>query len=302
MGCGTVDLLDLYDLARGNLPPVRRRELEAHLAACTSCSGDFERVRALERALGAIRQETAVAPSTVARIRIEAKLAEVISKSEPAKARRLWRPAAETASRPPVAPRRSRLSIRLIAAAGVLLLAAAGAVACSALLGSGYPEEPVWRLALLLPGGTGAWLLDMLPIRDAEDMAGDLAAIEGPPSTRQFRNVLLAGRLAAISGRKDLQYLLAVAFETDEPAGERGAVGRCARILLRYAAASGDWAGAAATLETIARRAPDAHTRLERLPRPARDELVRLLPADEQPAAEDTAPPALSTTPDAGTD
>lgn len=205
LGCGRVDLIDLFDLARANATPVRQRELQAHLAACPPCTDDYKRLCALEEAFSALRDETS-SPLTPPEIsKLEVRLMDTVSQFDQARAHRLWQPQSTTAERRRVRRRSlGRKIIKWTLLILLVLLVSAGAwTAHSVFLGSGYAEEPLWRLAMLLPSGVSADVLQTLPVRNAEDLAGDILTEKA-----ERRLLPLARRLAAASGDEDLSAFL----------------------------------------------------------------------------------------------
>jgi hypothetical protein len=109
VGCGRVDLIELYDLVRENLGGVRKRELEAHLQGCQLCAQDIKKLDTIAAAMRAIAVVTDVAPSPQKTAHIETQMQKEASEFAGAKARNLWGPRGQTA-----APQRSGVRSRLV--------------------------------------------------------------------------------------------------------------------------------------------------------------------------------------------
>ena len=110
MGCGRVDLIELFDLARNNLGGVRKRELEAHLQGCPPCTQDVKKLTAIVSSMKTIANATNAVPSPklIAQIQVEMQKGSVDFKG--AKARNLWAPQ----QKPPVTRPRRRIGAKIL--------------------------------------------------------------------------------------------------------------------------------------------------------------------------------------------
>ncbi|MBN1808372.1 MAG: hypothetical protein JW909_04840 [Planctomycetes bacterium] len=149
MGCGRVDLIQLYDLARGNLVGVRQRELEAHLVGCRLCKEDFDKLKSLLSTMQKIGKSTDVAPSPKLLKRLGEAMLEAASDFAGSKARNLWtpqqdRPAARQTTRK-VSPAGRFAGKFMKWMAVVLLVLVACAAAAAVGFRKGVKKELVWK-------------------------------------------------------------------------------------------------------------------------------------------------------------
>ncbi|HHN47049.1 MAG TPA: hypothetical protein ENN09_06365 [Planctomycetes bacterium] len=154
MGCGRVDIIELFDLVRQNLGGVRRRELEAHLQGCRLCAEDVNKLTVISSAMSSIAAATDVSPSPVLLKQVQAAMEQGVSGFQGAKARNLWAPnvkPASTRKTRPMSPlyRRVKAAFRTLAVLVLLLALLAGITAAAFRRGIG--KNAVWWAVEELP-------------------------------------------------------------------------------------------------------------------------------------------------------
>lgn len=179
MGCGRVDLIELFDLARNNMGGVRKRELEAHLQGCSPCTQDVKKLATIVSVMKTIANATNAVPSPrlIASIQVEMQKGAVDFKG--VKARNLWAPQ----EKPPITHPRRRIGARILRGATSSLRWIAVVVVLAVLVGAiavgcfraNIAKGLVWKVVDRLPHHP--LLGKVLGIADREELNASFSAL-----------------------------------------------------------------------------------------------------------------------------